>query len=316
MSRYRTNTKKPINRKKKYREGGPVGEPVMLNEVDVVAPKFKPKGIFSGIRKRIARNINPFNYDNAFERVSDAILRNKKEEEDSFYRSTKALKERQALLDISMGQPVRDTAIGSIQTSRYRPSNSSDSSTTYFRSPVTEENIKRNFDNIRNMQTIPQFAKTSEGVGYQNLYIDMLRRGEEFGESVDSAAAAAGMNFFRRPNDNGYGSKRPLVYPMDESFIGRGDQSNNMYGETLGNFTIDLGEDEKGKYISYYDKWDLDPFKQDSKKVQSALGVTSPEIYGRLYYKENPDGSITYLDEGKGSKKKYRNETKENKQKR
>jgi hypothetical protein len=40
VSRYRTNTKKPINKKKKYREGGPVGEPVMLDEVDFVAPKF------------------------------------------------------------------------------------------------------------------------------------------------------------------------------------------------------------------------------------------------------------------------------------
>lgn len=311
MRKYRPTTDKLRSRVKKYREGGPVGDPVMLDEVDVVAPKYKPKGIFSGIRKRIARNINPFNYDNAFERVSDAVLRNKKEEEDSFYRSTKALKERQALLDLAMGQPVRDEAIGALQTSRYRPSNSSDSSTTYFRSPVTEENIKRNFDNIRNMQTIPQFAKTSEGVDFQNQYIDMLRRREELGENVDSAAAAAGMNFFRRRNDNGYGFKRPLVYPQDESFIGRGDESTNMYGETLGNFTIDLGEDDKGKYISYYDKWDLNPINRDSKKVQSVLGVTSPEVYGRLYYKENPDGSITYLDEEQGPKKKYRNETKE-----
>jgi len=311
VNRYRTNTNKPTNRNKKYREGVPVGERVVLDEVDVVAPKFKPKGLFKGIRKRIARNINPYSYENAGERVSDAVLRNKKEPENSFARSGESLKERQALLDIAMGQPVRDTAIGSIQTSRYRPSNSSDSSTTYFRSPVTEENIQAKFDNIRNMQTIPQFAKTREGVDYQNLYVDMRRRGQDFGENVDSAAAAAGMNYLRRRKDNGYGWKNPIVYPGDESFIGRGDAYNNMYGETLGNFTIDLGEDDKGKYISYYDKWDLDPLNRDTKKLQSALGVTSPEIYGRLYYKENPDGSITYLDgEGRGSKKKYRNETK------
>lgn len=49
----------------------------------------------------------------------------------------------------------------------------------------------------------------------------------------------------------------------------------------MGNFTLSKGEDEKGKYISYYDKWDLDePF---SKLVQ----VGKPfEIYGRIYYTE------------------------------
>lgn len=316
MNRYRTNTKKPINRKKKYREGSPVGEPMMMDEVDVVAPKFKPKGLFKGIRQRIARNINPYSYENAVKRVSDAVLRNKKEPENSFARSGESLKERQALLDIAMGQPVRDTAIGAIQTSRYRPSDSSDSSATYFSSPVTEENIKAKFDHKRNMQTIPQFLKTGEGVKYQNKYIAMLRSDE----NINSLTREAGMNFLRRRKPNGYGMRNPIAYPGDESFIGRGDDYNNMYGETLGNFTIDLGEDDKGKYISYYDKWDLDPLDRDrgiwshinTKKLQSEIGVTSPEIYGRLYYKENPDGSITYLDEeGRGSKKKYRNETKE-----
>jgi hypothetical protein len=47
VSRYRTNTKKPINKKKKYREGGPVGEPVMLDEVDFVALTYIPLAIIT-----------------------------------------------------------------------------------------------------------------------------------------------------------------------------------------------------------------------------------------------------------------------------
>ena len=253
MSRYRTNTRKPTNRNKKYREGDPVGERVVLNEVDVVAPKFKPKGLFKGIRKRIAENINPYSYDGAPSRVMKALL-GIKEPGRNIGASTA---ERQALLDIAMGQPVRDTSIGALSVSEYQPSNSSDSSAVYFRSPVTENQIRDQYPNI----------------GYISSY--------------------------------------------DQS----GNPKDLEYSTTLGNYTIGAGEDEKGKYVSYYDLWDLDPFQHNPKlkrfqdkaeQLQSAIGVTSPEVYGRLYYKENPDGSITYLDEGRGSKKKYRNETKKN----
>lgn len=245
MSRYRTNTKKPTNRKKKYREGGPVGEPVMLDEVDVVAPKFKPKGMFKGLRRRIARNVHPYSYRNAPFRFMKAALGLKEPDADIGPSTT----ERQALLDLAMGQPIRDESIGALSVSEYQPSNSSDPSAVYFRSPMTEDEIK---DKIK--------------------HIDDIR-----------------------------------LKGLD-------------YSTTLGNYTIGSGKDEKGRYISYYDLWDLDPFQHSKKlkrfedeaeQLQSAIGVTSPEVYGRLYYKKNPDGSITYLDgKGRGSKKKYRNETK------
>ena len=63
---------------------------------------------------------------------------------------------------------------------------------------------------------------------------------------------------------------------------------------TLGNYTLDVGEDEKGRYISYHDQWDLNPFsgtmlgdntfvKMGENALQSLLGVDPPEIYGRIY---------------------------------
>tara|TARA_R110000824_G_scaffold335429_1_gene521996 strand:+ start:243 stop:1046 length:804 start_codon:yes stop_codon:yes gene_type:complete len=61
--------------------------------------------------------------------------------------------------------------------------------------------------------------------------------------------------------------------------------------DVLGNFTQNLGEDEKGKYISYYDTWDLNPFSGKSKMAdaittgaQYAAGINPPEVYGRIYY--------------------------------
>ena len=63
------------------------------------------------------------------------------------------------------------------------------------------------------------------------------------------------------------------------------------FGGVLGSFTIDKGQDENGYYISYYDKWDLNPLTSEkgalrtlSDTVQSTVGVSTPEIYGRIYY--------------------------------
>lgn len=66
--------------------------------------------------------------------------------------------------------------------------------------------------------------------------------------------------------------------------------------QPLGDATISAGEDEKGYYISYYDKWDLNPFKGGSAtesslakffgmdKKEDIAGGDAPEIYGRIYF--------------------------------
>jgi len=81
------------------------------------------------------------------------------------------------------------------------------------------------------------------------------------------------------PNDKG-------IYSTTPSY-NRGDGGDNV----LGNYTMNLGEDDKGKYVSYYDKWDLDPYKHRggaldmiSTIAQKAAGVKPAEAYGRVYY--------------------------------
>lgn len=63
------------------------------------------------------------------------------------------------------------------------------------------------------------------------------------------------------------------------------------YGDVLGNYSLSRGEDEKGKYIAYYDVWDLNPYRGRSEKLdavttlgQYLAGVKPAEIYGRVYY--------------------------------
>ena len=62
------------------------------------------------------------------------------------------------------------------------------------------------------------------------------------------------------------------------------------FGGVLGQFKVDKGEDEKGKYISYYDVWDVEPLDNVlSKDMQSKFGVNAPEIYGRIYIDDVKD---------------------------
>ena len=62
----------------------------------------------------------------------------------------------------------------------------------------------------------------------------------------------------------------------------------------LGTYTISMGEDEKGKYISYYDDWDINPTRGISAKynipILNQMGDIVPgthpfSVYGRRYYK-------------------------------
>lgn len=62
----------------------------------------------------------------------------------------------------------------------------------------------------------------------------------------------------------------------------------------LGTYTLSMGEDEKGKYISYYDDWDINPTRGISTKynipILNQIGDIVPgthpfSVYGRRYYK-------------------------------
>ncbi len=78
---------------------------------------------------------------------------------------------------------------------------------------------------------------------------------------------------------------------QDPDWDGSLDKIKSTYGRVLGNYTINKGEDERGKYISYYDVWDLNPYKGKNKVAdmvttagQYFSGVKPAEIYGRVYY--------------------------------
>lgn len=72
---------------------------------------------------------------------------------------------------------------------------------------------------------------------------------------------------------------------------------SNTFGENaskarvLGNFTVNKGKDDRGEYISYYDKYDLSPKLPLVGKMEISNFVGKPfEIYDRIYIKDYGDG--------------------------
>lgn len=77
--------------------------------------------------------------------------------------------------------------------------------------------------------------------------------------------------------------------------------SDSEMNPELGEYKLGLGEDNKGKYVSYYDDWNLNPFRgitSYGSKLISALGLDKiedlsfgigkpVEVYDRLYYDDN-----------------------------
>lgn len=147
------------------------------------------------------------------------------------------------------------------------------------------------------------------------LGVDMGAKGLRNSYYKPTDAKDPDKNYFRSMVIEDEMKSRLSEINMLDRYIGSG----KYYSATGGKITLNKGEDENGKYISYYDIWDLDPFgpseedKYGKSKVkigplnisrktahkltdaaQNLLGVNTPEIYGRLYYDEGPNGEINY----------------------
>lgn len=99
---------------------------------------------------------------------------------------------------------------------------------------------------------------------------------------------------------DGLFGNRPL-----KDFIDSTEDSREVHDYNLGDFKITKGEDENGKYLSYYDKWDLHPTGKSKGNPLNYLevlgiaedqsqGVGKPiEFYDRKYY-QVVDGIIQW----------------------
>jgi hypothetical protein len=69
-------------------------------------------------------------------------------------------------------------------------------------------------------------------------------------------------------------------------------KGGQIYDVGLGDYTVNKGKDDRGEYISYYDKWDINPFGQGKNAPDVSLGIGKPfDLYDRIYYKDYGDGN-------------------------
>lgn len=135
------------------------------------------------------------------------------------------------------------------------------------------------------------------------LYLGLEQENGTFAVSPDrpSSSKDADMVYYRMPEKEEFilrnGLRELAKNDTDKTVIWdnppRRDAKDSLakympkdYAGVMGRYTVSKGEDEKGSYVSYYDKWDLKPGGVfGDKEAHEMAGVGKPfEIYGRIYY--------------------------------
>ena len=93
-----------------------------------------------------------------------------------------------------------------------------------------------------------------------------------------------------RPTKEKDGSSEYYTYVVPE-----GKSLYDIYNLASGRIKLDVGSDERGSYVSLYDKWDVDPLsrmlsgRQGSKNGLGLLGAKPVEMYDRVYESDDPE---------------------------
>ena len=252
-------------------------------------PETPNKFIFGKLRDEISEDVGVWGYQNAWPRVKQAIFGN--EESDAEWKLTEEGKnekfssanldntiqdvynqqdgkltndqqeffqdsrERVDLFKMMMG---KDQKYNTILSSDYRPGDGGDENTEYLRSPQTDKWIQGEIQNNPNF--IKHLAKLNKD---REKWIEENKDNEDF-------------DMKNAPSRNWVAEHGPQT------------PARGRFNNTLGHYTLSMGEDDKGKYISYYDKWDLQPFKNKfaaklGQLGQKIIGVKPREVYNRIY---------------------------------
>jgi len=140
----------------------------------------------------------------------------------------------------------------------------------------------------------PTNSKNKNSVYYSSPTTESNIKGRIDSEGIESVLSGFKPNKQGVPTWMGYGED------------GSGSRNNNV----LGNYTMQLGEDDEGKYMSYYDRWDLNPFATSTTRnaggnkvldaittgAQYAAGVNPAEVYGRIYYEPKLKSPISGIE--------------------
>ena len=222
----------------------------------------------SALNKNLAKNLYPVSYENAVSRAWSAGVMNKKEEKRKYHEEGRidipemieAKNRRIDALNLYSGIPQKNNTFG---ISKYIPSDSKDKNKTYY-----------NF-NSRDKEHLEE--KLIDKMSYNPLSYMYSPDGRFLDGTLISKETLKVMN-----------SKRTIDVGKKEYDI---DEADGM--GTMGRYKISTGKDKRGKYISYYDKWDLNPLDLSIAGKELPTNFGKPfEIYDRVYVNNYGDKGL------------------------
>lgn len=137
-----------------------------------------------------------------------------------------------------------------------------------------EEDIQRTEMNESLANKGPMFEEYKRRADAYNTYMGIPQQYNTFGVSKTKPSKST------NPNATYYKINNPSFYKILATNYDDAGVNSDIQNLVMGNFTIDYGKDERGNYVSYYDKWDIAP-----------IDYGKPfEIYDRVYYREREVG--------------------------
>ena len=222
----------------------------------------------TGVSKWVSENIYPFGYgedsnsinnESGFLDKAQSIYTKLTEDNSNIDKTTEADKRRMDAWKMYLGGSPEYQDNNSIVKSKYRPAKGDTKNDEYY-------TFK---DDIRN--------KLFES--YRNAHRDTK------GLSVDDEMALLVSKEAQSPQDR----KRIEELKNNIPILPFGKKVlQDTEANVMGHYTSNVGKDDKGHYVSFYDKWDLSPnvFEKDmDKSKQTGVGTGTPQqFYDRIYY--------------------------------
>jgi hypothetical protein len=205
-------------------------------------------------KDRLRKNLVPYGYTNPAGRVYDAIVKDK---------STPFVSEdKRTVLGLKDVSPERRDAFKLYM-------NNPQENNTFGISNYTPSLKDKNSNNGPYYKINNLYGDPTEDDWFVNFF---------YNSNKNRVTDAALPNLIKTPFDNLTKTPPTLM---------------NLQNDIMGHYKTSIGSDERGNYMSYYDKWDLNPKEVKNpitgKEIPTDIGKPF-EIYDRVYFKDYGDG--------------------------
>lgn len=258
-------------------------------EVSGTNDERKPSIITSIVNRRLEKNFLPYGYGDGMKRFSKAVFLNKKSDKDyDEQASTQSFPKRMDAFRMYLGRPQINNTF---DISDYKPSSTKDNNNpiyykintpdvedfmlgSYFDYEdgwkdilqITEaslpESRKQKENAIKTLKEVGGKDKRVEGI--IQFYDEIIKKDEKVIKDILATPTEK-----RKQRKYDFSKTGRIGVKSDREELDAASPG------IMGQYTMDRGKDERGEYISYYDKWDL----------KGSVGVGKPlEIYDRIYF--------------------------------